>query len=979
MDHIDESLPPLPLPPRMFALGEDPEGVRVTPYHKPTCIRKILNTLGPDEVRRIKETPFGKLVEIADKPPHSGRFDRFLISRKLKVGKKNEVWFIFAGKPVRFPIREFALVTGLNCRNYPPRTKKKSSKNLIEKPYWGELFGSMREVPVSYVISMLKKKTVADTETRIKYALLALLSAVILPTSHNPKILEQHAEKIKDIDQFLAYPWGRVSFEMLISSIKERDEVSLSQKTIALKGFVLSIQLVLIEAAPSLTRVVQSGSSSGSERDCEDDDDFVDDNSERKKCINPVRVRDIDSSLKTHVVSIITDGVELDNVEEGTHIPEDEEDILVENMEKCIHDGFSFRKSHFLGGATLADVIRMREEAAKENNTRKKTKRSVNANSADAADPDYVVSILKSSLSADLCRMEEEIKNLGQMFTKSQSQMRSYIQEMFDTFQRNISNMIPTPSSGRHADPPHARQAETTFSREKTTTEPNPGAPPNVPIAPASDKRNKSTVGPGHFDPCGSIQDAIHFADHVSPLSADVNMGDASLNEEGSPEKCNDGNNDLNPREEQVPPAYSSADGEAREVEEEDPEDAVDMINSPPLTQPAQSDFTEHANITTAGTGSSPAESGKRTSSSSSDSNPPPPIVTPQPSSCLDNAQSNLAFPKPTFSLGLTQEERYLSKTDLVDADESLEEGASISLNDDQEPFPANRKSKRQKVVPRSLVGDYQCDKRFLTRAWEAHVNVMHRGPVIDYAAKAGALAEKLQKEFVIDVSGQSLDSSDLSAILARASHLTAKVMDVLIHHTRSLIEALSEERQPGTVVLLDTKFVSLLSETFVKFSKCAKKESYRFPTSLLQYLCLDCPITEATRIYFPFNFDKKHWVGVCVDCSLSKVVVLDCNTSLRTDGMINKEIRPISEMFPFLLRRAARQVFSKNPKALTIERPRILPQNHNPLTPASPQSFLYKHTQLQVLIYANASHPMCLTSRSKRQLRWSTKKTLGS
>ncbi|WZZ80586.1 hypothetical protein YC2023_101158 [Brassica napus] len=155
-------------------------------------------------------------------------------------------------------------------------------------------------------------------------------------------------------------------------------------------------------------------------------------------------------------------------------------------------------------------------------------------------------------------------------------------------------------------------------------------------------------------------------------------MGDASQNEKGSPVKSNDGNNDLNPREEQVPPAYFSADREAHVVEEEDPEDADDMVISPPLTQPGHSDFT-------------------------------------------DNAQSNLAFPKPTFSLGLTQEERHLRKTDSFDADESLEETASISLN--QEPFPANRKSKRQKVVPRSLVGDYQCDKRFLTRAWEAHVN----------------------------------------------------------------------------------------------------------------------------------------------------------------------------------------------------------------------------------------------------------------
>ncbi|CAG7906886.1 unnamed protein product, partial [Brassica rapa] len=48
----------------MFALGEEPVGVTVTPYHKPTCIRKILNALEPDEVQFIRETQFGKLVEI---------------------------------------------------------------------------------------------------------------------------------------------------------------------------------------------------------------------------------------------------------------------------------------------------------------------------------------------------------------------------------------------------------------------------------------------------------------------------------------------------------------------------------------------------------------------------------------------------------------------------------------------------------------------------------------------------------------------------------------------------------------------------------------------------------------------------------------------------------------------------------------------------------------------------------------------------
>ncbi|CAF2069485.1 hypothetical protein Bca4012_087251 [Brassica carinata] len=57
-------IPHPPFPPRMFAIGDEPLGVRVTPYHKPLCIRKILNALDEHEVASIKESQFGKLFEI---------------------------------------------------------------------------------------------------------------------------------------------------------------------------------------------------------------------------------------------------------------------------------------------------------------------------------------------------------------------------------------------------------------------------------------------------------------------------------------------------------------------------------------------------------------------------------------------------------------------------------------------------------------------------------------------------------------------------------------------------------------------------------------------------------------------------------------------------------------------------------------------------------------------------------------------------
>lgn len=298
MDRIHSYATNYSFPERMFTIGEEPVGIRVTPYHKPSSIIKILNALEEDETTFIRESPFGKLLEIANKTPFSGRFGRYIFSRQLKICKKQEVWFLFAGKPIRFSIREFALVTGLNCRNYPPQSKKKSKKLLSEKPYWIDLFGTMTEVPASHVVTMLKRKTITDKGMRIKYALLALLSAVVLPTSHNPRISHAFAEKIKDLNEFMSYPWGSVSFEMLMSSIKERNEVSLSQNTIAFKGFVMAVQLVLIEAVPSLLGVVRDGGSSGSEVESGEDEDNNVDDKEGKNSINAVHVREIDASCK---------------------------------------------------------------------------------------------------------------------------------------------------------------------------------------------------------------------------------------------------------------------------------------------------------------------------------------------------------------------------------------------------------------------------------------------------------------------------------------------------------------------------------------------------------------------------------------------------------------------------------------------------------------------------------------------------------
>lgn len=216
------------LPEWIFAAGEEPVGEGVTSYNKTWRIKSIVNALEDDEFEILRNFPFRKLITLHQKPSFSGRFLRFIISRQLKVAKKHEIWLLFAGKPIRFSIWEFAIVTGLPCGQFPKESKKKKKNTITERPYWPVLFGNLESITVDRVTKMLKKKTATDKEVRIKYACLALVVAVLVPTAHTPKIGKLHAEMIRDIEEFFAYPWGRLSFDMTMRSIKARDPIDLS-------------------------------------------------------------------------------------------------------------------------------------------------------------------------------------------------------------------------------------------------------------------------------------------------------------------------------------------------------------------------------------------------------------------------------------------------------------------------------------------------------------------------------------------------------------------------------------------------------------------------------------------------------------------------------------------------------------------------------------------------------------------------------
>ncbi|KAG2300426.1 hypothetical protein Bca52824_036898 [Brassica carinata] len=122
---------------------------------------------------------------------------------------------------------------------------------------------------------MLKRRKVKDRETRLKIACLAITSSVLLPSSHTPRLIPEHVELSRNFDEFMAYPWGRVSFQLLVTNINSKDLVSLAQSSVALRGYVDALQLVLIAAVPTLKEEVTPNDPivlNDSDSDCEMED-----------------------------------------------------------------------------------------------------------------------------------------------------------------------------------------------------------------------------------------------------------------------------------------------------------------------------------------------------------------------------------------------------------------------------------------------------------------------------------------------------------------------------------------------------------------------------------------------------------------------------------------------------------------------------------------------------------------------------------
>ncbi|KAG5414439.1 hypothetical protein IGI04_002006 [Brassica rapa subsp. trilocularis] len=267
----------------------------------------------------------------------------------------------------------------------------------------------------------------------------------------------------------------------------------------------------------------------------------------------------------------------------------------------------------------------------------------------------------------------------------------------------------------------------------------------------------------------------------------------------------------------------------------------------------------------------------------------------------------------PSFSLGLTQELGIEQRQEAGDMGHNnniyVEEPIEAVVCDNEETLSC-RKSKRRQHVPPQLITDYQCGTPIVNRAREGQL--------------LGMIG-------VINVGGLSVTGKDMVDIGERNRFLPGRVIDIL---TRVVAFNVNNEAL-GSIdtipVFLDSRVQVLLGRNYPKFKKSKRREKYVFTKGVVDCVRKSSPRDIAVaRWYIPFNVHRRHWVGLCVYIPSSKIYVLDCNQGLITDEALVKELLPISDMFPYILRRLGNVVPTIGNK-LAVERIKGVAQNTNP------------------------------------------------
>ena len=151
-------------------------------------------------------------------------------------------WFAVNGVPIRYSMREHALISGLDCHDYPAKYKKIGSFAFVDRH-----FKSHKEITMIFVREKLLSMSVCGD--RLRMAVLYFLGTIIRGKGRynapfDPFILRV----VNDVEVCKIFPWGRLTFEDALRSIIHvmKHLKGKPKNNVNFPGFIIPLEVNLI-------------------------------------------------------------------------------------------------------------------------------------------------------------------------------------------------------------------------------------------------------------------------------------------------------------------------------------------------------------------------------------------------------------------------------------------------------------------------------------------------------------------------------------------------------------------------------------------------------------------------------------------------------------------------------------------------------------------------------------------------------------
>ncbi|KAG5627949.1 hypothetical protein H5410_013167 [Solanum commersonii] len=240
---------------RFYVVKRPIEAPHMQVYGNHNIVHQLKEKLTPVQFQKFKNTCFGVYTKMHECRVQNQIFRYFMVC-ELQNSSSDTLLIRINGTTLRFSIREFAIISGLNCVADPDdfSFNKKKPNRIIE-----QFFGGKKNViKKAELIRKFDKKVWGDgnDDDAVKFAILYFINTFIFSKEKTSSSIPRSHFDLVESGRYSDYPWGIKAFAALLKTVSKKMDAH--KKYYRIAGMPLAMQVWLYECCSSVDKKITS-------------------------------------------------------------------------------------------------------------------------------------------------------------------------------------------------------------------------------------------------------------------------------------------------------------------------------------------------------------------------------------------------------------------------------------------------------------------------------------------------------------------------------------------------------------------------------------------------------------------------------------------------------------------------------------------------------------------------------------------------